>query len=107
MREKSQNFLVAFLRLLLTSIPAHLPSFGTHTHAMNTAEKLDAPLDDLVASPRGGVRRGGRGPPKGDGVGFRNTAGKSHMKGATLQEIAAAPEDERCDPPARYSATSR
>jgi len=55
---------------------------------MDTSAKLDMALDDVV------VADGGR-PPRAQGSGFRNTAGKSHMKGATLQEIAQAPDDER------------
>ena len=50
-------------------------------------------LDDVV------VASGGGRPPRAEGSGFRNTAGKSHMKGATLQEIAQAPDDERCARP--------
>lgn len=71
----------------------------------DTAQKLDMELDDLVTdrgnggkAPRGG-RRGRGGEAREGGARdepYRNTGGRRHLKGATLQDIAAAPESERC-----------
>lgn len=74
----------------------------------DTAAKLDMELDDIVGGSggrvRGGggpVRRGGR-PPKGGGVAkdgrdspYRNTGGRTHLKGVSVQDIASAPESDR------------
>ena len=88
---------------------------------MDTTAKLDMALDDVAAAStggRGGRVRGGR-PPKGSGGGggggrdtsareegfnpYRNTAGRTHLAGASLQEIAAASDEERCAAPAPLS----
>ena len=88
---------------------------------MDTSAKLDMALDDVAAASGGGRRgvvRGGR-PPKGGGGGreaapredgfnpYRNTAGRTHLAGASLQEIAAAPDEERCAPPGRACAAQQ
>lgn len=74
------------------------------------AEKLDMELDELVErgrggkAPRGGgrgVRRGGReakGPAEAPEAPYRNTGGRRHLEGASLKDIALAPERDRCVP---------
>jgi hypothetical protein len=77
---------------------------------MDTAEKLSMSLDDIGGGGRGG-RRGGRPPPRRDNsrggasrgrvtdddfTPYRNTGGRTHLAGASLQEIAAASDGERC-----------
>ncbi len=78
---------------------------------MDTSEKLNSSLDDIAAGRGAGGRaprvRGGR-PPRGgtrggapadadDGfVPYRHTGGRTHLAGASLKEIAAASDAERC-----------
>ena len=67
---------------------------------------MDEPLDALVGRGRGGkaqgrVRggravRGARGKAGGRDTPYMNTAGTVHKAGASLQEIAAAGDSERC-----------
>ncbi len=75
--------------------------------AMDTTEKLNMALDDIGGGRRRGARgpqrvvRGGR-PPRGaadddDFVPYRNTGGTRHLAGASLQQIAAASDAERCE----------
>ena len=84
---------------------------------MNLSSKLDMALDDVAAaggsSGRGGRMRGGRPPTGGGREGgsredgfnpYRNTAGRTHLAGASLQEIAAASDEERCAPSANARA---
>jgi hypothetical protein len=92
---------------------------------MDTSAKLDMALDDVAAAStggRGGRVRGGR-PPKGGGGGggggreaapredgfnpYRNTAGRTHLAGVSLQELAAAYDEERCACSARARHAAR
>ena len=54
-------------------------------------------LDAVIAET--GARRGGGRPPRAarTGAGYSQMAGKTHLKGVSLQEVAQAGDDERCD----------
>jgi len=106
-------------RLEQAVVSQRLPS-----RSIDTSSKLDMALDDVAAlaqpgGSRGGGRRGGGGaavvrgggrPPRGQGAAgaaaadgeegpfnpYRNTGGRTHLAGASLQEIAAACDAERC-----------
>ena len=60
-------------------------------------DKLDQPLDELVAKSGG---RTGKAERAGGGrrrdTPYENTAGRRHLQGASLDDIAAAPPTERC-----------
>lgn len=68
------------------------------------ADGLDRSLDDMIGQGRGGKARA-RGVGRRVGTApfspYKNTAGHSHKAGASLEEIAAAGDDERRVPGAR------
>ena len=88
-----------FQKLVACKQPRHLFRLITIM-----ADGLDRSLDDMLGQGRGGKARA-RGVGRRAGAApfspYKNTAGHSHKAGASLEEIAAAGDDERRVPGAR------